>query len=243
MARARSKAYKKAVTQIDKDKRYSLMTAVELAKKVAFAKFDETINVDVSLGVDPRKADQMVRGTVILPHGTGRTVRVVAIVSPEKEDEAREAGADFVGGQDIADRIKKGWLDFESVVATPDMMRFVGALGKILGPRGMMPNPKVGTVSLNIGAAIKEIKAGRVEYKVDKYGLIHLPAGRRSFKDAQLFENLATIIDTLLRVKPAAAKGTYMKNVVVSTTMGPGIKVDTASLRAEIDSAKGTLLT
>jgi large subunit ribosomal protein L1 len=217
--------------------------AIELAKKVAFAKFDETINIDVALGVDPRKADQMIRGTVVLPHGTGRTVRVVAIVSAEKEDEAKAAGADFVGGQDIVDRIKGGWLDFESVVATPDMMRFVGGLGKILGPRGMMPNPKVGTVSLNIGAAVKEIKAGRVEYKVDKYGLIHLPAGKRSFKDAQLFENLATIIDTLLRVKPSAAKGTYMKSVAVSTTMGPGVRVDTTALKSEVESAKGTLLT
>jgi large subunit ribosomal protein L1 len=243
MARERSKAYKKAVTQIDKDRKYSLRMAIELAKKVAFAKFDETINIDVALGVDPRKADQMIRGTVVLPHGTGRTVRVVAIVSAEKEDEAKAAGADFVGGQDIVDRIKGGWLDFESVVATPDMMRFVGGLGKILGPRGMMPNPKVGTVSLNIGAAVKEIKAGRVEYKVDKYGLIHLPAGKRSFKDAQLFENLATIIDTLLRVKPSAAKGTYMKSVAVSTTMGPGVRVDTTALKSEVESAKGTLLT
>lgn len=238
----RSKAYSEAVAKFEKGKFYSLREAAELAKSIAFAKFDETINIDVALGVDPRRADQMIRGTLALPHGSGKAVRVVAIVSPDKEDEAKAAGADFVGGQDIVDEIKGGWLAFDSVVATPDMMRFVGQLGKILGPRGMMPNPKVGTVTPAIANAIKEIKAGRIEYKVDKYGLIHLPAGKRSFKEAQLFENLAAIVDVLIKVKPAAAKGTYMKSVTVSSTMGPGIKVDVSSVKSEIDSVRGALL-
>lgn len=238
----RSKAYSKALAQVEPGKLYSLKEAVELAKRISFAKFDETIRVNVALGVDPKHADQNVRGTVVLPHGTGRVQRVLAIVAADKEEEAKTAGADIVGGEDLVAKIKAGWLDFEVVVTTPDMMRHVGQLGKILGPRGMMPNPKVGTVTPNIAQAVKEIKAGRLEYKVDKYGLIHLPVGKRSFKESQLFENVAVILDALIKAKPSAAKGTYMQGVTVSPTMGPGIKVDPQGVRSEVDSVRGSLL-
>lgn len=234
----RSKAYLNAVGQYDPKAHYTLREAVDIAKKISFAKFDETINVDVALGVDPRKADQMIRGTVALPHGTGKEVRVVAIVNAQREEEAKAAGAEYVGAEDICEKIKGGWLDFDIVITTPDMMRFVGALGKILGPRGMMPNPKVGTVTTQVAEAIKEVKAGRLEYKVDKYGLIHLPAGKRSFKESQLFENVAMIVNTLVKVKPAASKGTYIKSITISPVMGPGIKVDTAVVRTEIDAVR-----
>jgi large subunit ribosomal protein L1 len=242
MIKKRSNAYKKAVEQYDLSQKFSLKDAIEMVKSISFARFDETITVDVALGVDPRHADQMVRGTVTLPQGTGKNVKVLAIVSPEKEEEAEGAGADHIGGEEIVSKIKGGWLDFDVVVTSPDMMRHVGQLGKILGPRGMMPNPKVGTVTPNIGSAVKEIKSGRLEYKVDKYGLIHLPIGKRSFQEAQLFENAATILDTLIRVKPASSKGIYMKSVTLSPVMGPGVKVDPALIRAEIESVKAALL-
>jgi large subunit ribosomal protein L1 len=216
--------------------------AVDKVKAISFAKFDETINIDVALGVDPRHADQMVRGTVVLPHGTGKSVRVLAIVAADKEAEAQEAGAEYVGSEELIEKIQSGWLDFDTVVTTPDMMRHVGKLGKVLGPRGMMPNPKVGTVTSNITHAIKEIKAGRLEYKVDKYGLIHLPIGKRSFKEAQLFENLATVMDALLKAKPASAKGNYIKSVTLSPTMGPSVKIDPVGVKGEIDMVRGTLL-
>jgi len=242
MTRKRSNAYQKAQEQFDPNQKFSLKEAVEKVKAISFARFDETINVDVALGVDPRHADQMVRGTVTLPQGTGKSVKVLAIVSPEKEEEATESGADYVGGEELVTKVKGGWLDFDVVVTSPDMMRHVGQLGKILGPRGMMPNPKVGTVTPNIGFAIKEIKSGRLEYKVDKYGLIHLPIGKRSFQEAQLFENAVTILDTLIRVKPASSKGVYMKSVTLSPAMGPGVKVDPAVIRAEIENVKTALL-
>ncbi|MCO4782407.1 MAG: 50S ribosomal protein L1 [Candidatus Cloacimonetes bacterium] len=232
----RSKGYKHALEQFDTKKNYSLSEATSITKKISFAKFDETLTVDVVLGVDPRHADQMVRGTVALPHGTGKETRVVAIVAPDKEQLAKDAGATFVGGQELVDKIKGGWLDYEVVVTTPDMMRFVGQLGKILGPRGMMPNPKVGTVTPNIEVAIKEIIAGRLEYKVDKYGIVHLPFGKRSFNEKQLFENVAVLVNVLLKAKPASAKGIYVKSVTLSPTMGPGVKVDTTSLKTEVDS-------
>jgi large subunit ribosomal protein L1 len=184
----------------------------------------------------------MVRGTVVLPHGTGKSVRVLAIVAADKEAEAQEAGAEYVGSEELIEKIQSGWLDFDTVVTTPDMMRHVGKLGKVLGPRGMMPNPKVGTVTSNITHAIKEIKAGRLEYKVDKYGLIHLPIGKRSFKEAQLFENLATVMDALLKAKPASAKGNYIKSVTLSPTMGPSVKIDPVGVKGEIDMVRGTLL-
>lgn len=238
----RSKAYREASQKVDAEQRISMREAVDKVKAISFAKFDESINLDISLGVDPRHADQMVRGTVVLPHGTGKSVRVVAIVAADKEAEAQEAGAEYVGSEEIVQKIQSGWLDFDTVVTTPDMMRHVGKLGKVLGPRGMMPNPKVGTVTSNITHAIKEIKAGRLEYKVDKYGLIHLPIGKRSFKEAQLFENFATVMEALMKAKPASAKGNYLKSVSLSPTMGPSVKVDPSCVKGEIDMVRGTLL-
>jgi len=237
----RSKAYRQAVDQYKVMDQYGLNDAVDVLKKISFAKFDETINLDVSLGVDPRHADQMVRGTVVPPHGTGKNIRIAAIVSSEKEEEAKEAGADIIGGEDLVDKIFKGWLDFEVVVTTPDMMRFVGKLGKILGPRGMMPNPKVGTVTQNLSFAIKELKAGRLEYRVDKYGIVHLPVGKRSFKESQLIENIAVVMDALIRAKPASSKGTYLKSVTLSSTMGPAVRVETAALRSEVDTIRSSM--
>ncbi|MBT3783586.1 50S ribosomal protein L1 [bacterium] len=241
MGSKRSKAYRQAVDQYEHKAQHGLNDAVDLVKKASFAKFDETINLDVALGVDPRHADQMVRGTVIPPHGTGKTIRIVAIVSPEKEEEAKEAGADTVGGEDLVNQISKGWLDFEVVVTTPDMMRFVGKLGKILGPRGLMPNPKVGTVTQNLGFAIKELRAGRLEYRVDKYGLVHLPVGKRSFKESQLVENIAVVMEALIKAKPASSKGIYLKSVTLSPTMGPGVRVETSALRTEVDTIRSSM--
>jgi large subunit ribosomal protein L1 len=221
------KKYREAAAQIDKEKFYSVDEAVELAKKVAFAKFDETVELDMNLGVDPRKADQMVRGTVVLPHGLGKSKRVVVIASANKVQEARDGGADEVGGDDIVDRIKGGWLDFDALVATPDMMKSVGQLGKILGPRGLMPNPKTGTVTFEVGRAVREVKAGKVEFRVDKTGVIHAPVGKISFDKDRLSENVKSIIDAVMRAKPATAKGKYVKSAGISSTMGPGIKLDT----------------
>ncbi len=222
------KKYTAAVAQVEQDRLYTIPEAVELSKKVAFAKFDETVEVSMTLGVDPRKADQMVRGTVVLPHGLGRSKRVVVIAStPEKIAEAQEAGADEAGGDEIVTRIKGGWLDFDALIATPDMMRSVGQLGKILGPRGLMPNPKTGTVTPDIARAVRETKAGKVEFRVDKTGVIHAPVGKVSFDPQLLAENAKTLIDAVMRAKPSAAKGKYVKNAVISSTMGPGIKLNT----------------
>lgn len=222
------KKYEAAAAQVNRDQVYSVEEAVDLAKKVAYAKFDETVEIDMHLGVDPRKADQMVRGTVILPHGLGKSKRVVVIASPDKVEEAREAGADEIGADDIVERIKGGWLDFDALIATPDMMRAVGQLGKILGPRGLMPNPKTGTVTVNVGQAVRETKAGKVEFRVDKTGVIHAPVGKVSFDKERLVENARTLIDAVMRAKPSAAKGKYVKNATISSTMGPGIKLNTA---------------
>jgi len=221
------KKYRAAAEQVDRNRDYSVEEAVGLAKKVAFAKFDETVELGMTLGVDPRKADQMVRGTVVLPHGLGKSKRVVVISSPEKVREAREAGADEVGGDDIVERIKGGWLDFDALIATPDMMRSVGGLGKILGPRGLMPNPKTGTVTFDVGRAVRETKAGKIEFRVDKTGVIHAPVGKVSFAPEQLTENTRTLIDAVMRAKPSAAKGKYVKNATISSTMGPGIRLNT----------------
>jgi large subunit ribosomal protein L1 len=221
------KKYRAAVAQVERDRLYSVDEAVELAKKVAYAKFDETVEVDMTLGVDPRKADQMVRGTIVLPHGLGKSKRVVVIASAEKAGEAREAGADEVGGEDIVERIKGGWLDFDALIATPDMMRAVGQLGKILGPRGLMPNPKTGTVTADVARAVRETKAGKVEFRVDKTGVIHAPVGKVSFDKNLLAENAKTLIDAVVRAKPSAAKGKYIKGATLSSTMGPGIKLNT----------------
>jgi large subunit ribosomal protein L1 len=222
------KKYSAAAAQIDRDRVYSVEEAVELAKKIAYAKFDETVEVDMTLGVDPRKADQMVRGTVVLPHGLGKSKRVVVIASADKMNEARDAGADEIGGDDIVERIKGGWLDFDALIATPDMMKSVGQLGKILGPRGLMPNPKTGTVTFEVGRAVRETKAGKVEFRVDKTGVIHAPVGKVSFDKERLVENAKTLIDAVVRAKPSAAKGKYVKNATLSSTMGPGIKLNTA---------------
>jgi large subunit ribosomal protein L1 len=223
------KKFRAAAAQVERDRLYSVDEAVELSKKVAFAKFDETVELAMTLGVDPRKADQMVRGTVVLPHGLGKSKRVVVIAStPDKIQEAKDAGADEAGGEDIVNRIKGGWLDFDALIATPDMMRSVGQLGKILGPRGLMPNPKTGTVTADVARAVSETKAGKVEFRVDKTGVIHAPVGKVSFEKDRLAENAKSLIDAVMRAKPAAAKGKYVKNATLSSTMGPGIKLNTA---------------
>ena len=221
------KKYRAAAEQVDRNKFYSLEEAVELAKKISYAKFDETVEVDMWLGVDPRKADQMVRGTVVLPNGLGRTKRVVVIASAEKLAEAKEAGADEVGGDDIVAKIKGGWLDFDALIATPDMMRAVGQLGKILGPRGLMPNPKTGTVTNDVGRAVTETKAGKIEFRVDKTGVVHAPVGKVSFDQQKLVENAKALIDAIIRSKPQTSKGKYVKNATMSSTMGPGIRLNT----------------
>ena len=221
----RSKKYQEAEKLLERGKLYTVDEAVDLVKKTASAKFDETIELHVRLGVDPKYADQQVRGAVVLPNGTGKSKRVLAFAKGEKAQEATAAGADFVGAEDLADKIKGGWLDFDVAVATPDMMGVVGRLGKILGPRGLMPNPKLGTVTPDITKAIGEQKAGKVEYRTDKAGNIHCPIGKKSFDDAKLKENYQTLIDTLIKAKPAAAKGQYMKAITLSSTMGPGVPV------------------
>jgi large subunit ribosomal protein L1 len=221
------KKYLTARTLVDRMKRYDLAEALSLVKKIHPAKFDETVEVVVRLGVDPRHADQMVRGSVVMPNGIGKVARVVVFAKGEKEREALDAGADFVGAEDMVAKIQQeGWLDFDRAVATPDMMSLVGRLGKILGPRGLMPNPKSGTVTFEVGRVVREIKAGKVEFRVDKAGIIHAPVGRVSFSDEALVENARAIIDALIRLKPASSKGQYIKGIAVSSTMGPGIKVD-----------------
>ena len=219
------KKYKEALKLIEEGKLYAAKEAVEIVKKTATAKFDETIELHVRLGVDPKYADQQVRGAVVLPHGTGKTKRVLVFAKGEKVKEAEDAGADFVGSDEMVTKIQGGWLEFDVAVATPDMMGTVGRLGKVLGPRGLMPNPKLGTVTMDLAKAISEIKAGKVEYRTDKAGNVHCPIGKASFDEAKLLENYQTLIDTLNRAKPAAAKGQYMKSITVSSTMGPGVPV------------------
>ena len=222
------KKFTDAAKKIERNTLYEPNEAFTLLKEVAPAKFDETIEVAVRLGVDPRHADQQVRGAVVLPHGTGKTRTVLVFAKGDKAKEASDAGADFVGAEDMVEKIQKeGWLAFDVAIATPDMMGTVGKLGRILGPRGLMPNPKTGTVTFDVDRAVKEVKAGKIEYRVDKAGNIHAPIGRVSFDNEKLLENLRTLIDTLVRAKPAAAKGQYMKNITISSTMGPGIKITT----------------
>jgi large subunit ribosomal protein L1 len=220
------KKYRNAVKRVEEGKLYPLADAVKIATESAYAKFDETVEIALRLGVDPKHADQMVRGTVVLPHGLGRTARVLVFAQGEKIKEAEEAGADVVGGDELAKKIEGGWLEFEAVVSTPDMMRVVGRLGKVLGPRGLMPNPKTGTVTTDVRKAVQEIKAGKVEFRVDKTGIIHAPFGKRSFGAEKLLENAQALVAAVVKAKPAAAKGKYMKSVTVSSTMGPGIRVD-----------------
>lgn len=227
------KKFKTALAQVESGKLYALADAVTLAQKIHPAKFDETVEVTMVLGVDPRKADQLVRGTLVLPHGLGKSKRVAVIAgSPEKQREAQDAGADEVGGDDLVDKIKGGYLGFDALIATPDMMRSVGALGKILGPRGLMPNPKTGTVTPDVTNAVKETKAGKVEYRVDKTGVIHVPVGKVSFSSEKITANAKALIDAVIKAKPATAKGKYVKKVNVATTMGPGILVDPLSVGA-----------
>ncbi len=223
------KRFKKANLEVG-EKAYRLEEAVPLVKKLATAKFDETVDVAMRLGVDPKHADQMVRGTVVLPHGLGRNKRVCVIAGADKQKEAEEAGADRVGGDELVASIQEGWLDFDALIATPDMMKSVGKLGKILGPKGLMPNPKTGTVTFEVARAIREVKAGKVEFRVDKTSIIHTPIGKASFTQEKLYENARTLIDAVLKAKPAAAKGKYVRSIFLSSTMGPGVRVDAASL-------------
>ncbi|MBI3128291.1 MAG: 50S ribosomal protein L1 [Candidatus Tectomicrobia bacterium] len=229
-----SKRFREAGKKVDREKFYPLDEAVTLVKELAKAKFDETVEIAAKLGVDPRHADQMVRGSVALPHGLGKSERVVAFAKGEKVREAKEAGADFVGAEDLVEKIQGGWLDFERVVATPDVMGLVGRLGRVLGPRGLMPNPKSGTVSFDIGRVVKEIKAGKVEYRTEKAGIIHAPVGKASFPPQALAENIQAVVDALVRAKPSTSKGVYFKSLTVSSTMGPGVKVDHQSLLASL---------
>jgi large subunit ribosomal protein L1 len=223
------KKFTSAAAQVQ-DRPYTLEEAIPLIQKVKFANFDETVEMAMRLGVDPKHADQMVRGTVVLPHGLGRSKRVLAIAGGDKQKEATDAGADFVGGDEVVERILGGWMDFDAVVATPDMMRAVGRLGKVLGPRGLMPNPKTGTVTPNVAQAVKEIKAGKVEFRVDKTGIVHAPVGKVSFPAQNLIDNAHALVDSVVKAKPSAAKGRYLKSVTVSSTMGPGVMVDTAHI-------------
>jgi large subunit ribosomal protein L1 len=215
-----------AVADIDTSKSYDLREAISLAKKAASAKFDETVEIALKLGVDPKQADQMVRGTVSLPHGTGKDVRVVVFAKGEKETEAKEAGADHVGSDDLIEKVKGGWLEFDSAIATPDMMGSVGKLGRILGPRGLMPSPKSGTVTFDVAKAVKEIKAGKIEFRIDKNANIHAPVAKVSFSEDQIFENAVAVLEAIVKAKPSAARGQYLKVAALSSTMGPGIRLD-----------------
>ena len=214
------------------ERAYTLEEAIPLVQKVKFAKFDETVELAFRLGVDPKHADQMVRGTVVLPHGLGKTKRVLAIAAGEKQKEAQEAGADVVGGEEIVEKIQGGWMDFEAVVATPDMMKAVGRLGKILGPRGLMPNPKTGTVTFEIARAVKEIKAGKVEFRVDKTGIVHVPVGKTSFPSPSLLANAQALVDSIVKAKPAASKGRYLRSITLCSTMGPAVRIDPGAVEA-----------
>lgn len=227
----RSKRYREALSLYDRQKLYHPREAVEIIKKMPGSRFDETVEVAFRLGVDPRKADQMVRGTVNLPHGTGKDVRILVIAQGDKAREAEAAGADIVGGPELLERVKEGWFEFDAMVATPDMMSQVGKLGKILGPRGLMPNPKAGTVTFEVEKAVKDIKAGKVEYRVDRQGNLHLVLGKKSFDDRKLLENYAAVMEEVIRAKPAAAKGRYLKSITFSTSMSPGVKVDPSVVR------------
>src|SRR5438067_9222835 len=233
MARKPGKQYQAAQKQVEA-KEYLLEEAIPLLKKIKYAKFDETVEVHMRLGVDPKHADQMVRGTVLMPNGLGKSKKVLVIASGDKQREASEAGADFVGGDDMVNKIQsESWTDYDSMIATPDMMRSVGKLGKILGPRGLMPNPKTGTVTMDVAKAVKEVKAGKVEFRVDKTGIIHAPVGKTSFETEKLVENASTLIQAVLKAKPAASKGKYVKNATLCSTMGPGITIDVVALDAK----------
>ncbi len=229
-----AKKHKEARSKVDRTKNYQLVDALAVIKEASFAKFDETVDVAVRLGVDPRHADQMVRGAVVLPNGLGKTIRVLVFAKGEKEKEAREAGADYVGAEDLVAKIQEGWFEFDTAIATPDMMGVVGKIGKLLGPRGLMPNPKVGTVTFELERAIKESKAGKVEFRVEKAGIVHAPVGKVSFEAGKLKENILALIDALMKAKPTAAKGNYLKKISLSSTMGPGINLDLTDVTAQL---------
>ncbi|MCL0043579.1 50S ribosomal protein L1 [Peptococcaceae bacterium] len=231
----RGKKYQEALKQVGIDKLYEPMEAIKLVKQVAPANFDETVEAAIRLNVDTRHADQQVRGAVVLPHGTGKTKKVLVFAKGEKAKEAEEAGADYVGDEDLVQKIQNGWMDFDVAIATPDMMPLVGRLGRILGPRGLMPNPKVGTVTMDIERAVKESKSGKISYRTDKAGIIHAPIGKVSFDEEKLYENFSVLIDVLIKAKPESVKGTYFKSVILSSTMGPGIKVNTQKLMSRED--------
>ena len=226
-----AKKYAEAIKKVDREKRYDMDEALDLLPQMTFAKFDETVELALRLGVDPRHADQMVRGSVALPNGLGKKVRVLVFAKGQKEKEAEEAGAEFFGAEELIEKIQKGWLDFDKAIATPDMMGMVSKLGKILGPRGLMPNPKVGTVTFDIAKTVKEMKAGRVEFRVDKAGNLHIPVGKISFGKEKLLENVNSLLDAIVRLKPPSSKGTYVKGIAICTTMSPGIKIDPAYVR------------
>jgi large subunit ribosomal protein L1 len=226
MATVVSKRYDAAAALVDPQKQYTIEEALDVVKQTPAAKFDETVDLAIRLGVDPKHADQMVRGAVVMPNGIGKSVRVAVFAKGEKEREAKEAGADVVGAEDLVERIQGGWMEFDTAVATPDLMGQVGRLGKVLGPRGLMPNPKLGTVTFDVARAVREAKAGKVEFRVDKAGNVHVPIGKRSFTAAQLQENALAILEAIMRAKPAAAKGQYLRSLTVSSTMGPGVRVD-----------------
>jgi len=224
------KKRKLALTKFDKEASYNLTQAIQVVKDITYTKFDASVDIDVRLGVDPRKANQMVRGSVTLPHGTGKVVRVLVLCTPDKEDEAKSAGADYVGLDEYIDKIKKGWTDVDVIVTTPNVMPKVGALGKILGPRGLMPNPKTGTVTMEVGKAVRDVKAGKIDFKVDKYGIIHTSIGKASFNVQQLEDNAKEVLSTIVKLKPSAAKGTYIKSIFMSSTMSPGVRIDSKSV-------------
>ncbi len=229
------KRYKEAIAKVDRERLYSPREAVKLVKEFPPSKFDETVELSIRLGVDPRKADQMVRGAVTLPKGTGKTMRVAVFAKGEKAKQAEEAGADVVGDDDLAERISGGWLEFDAIVASPDMMPAVGKLGRVLGPRGLMPNPKSGTVTDDVARAVGDIKGGRIEYRTDKHGNLHMIVGKKSFDEADIIENYAAIIDEVIRAKPAASKGRYLKAIAISTTMGPGVRIDPQKSKDLVD--------
>ncbi len=225
-----TKKQKEALAKFDKTQIYSLSDSIDIVKKTSYTKFDASFDIDVRLGVDPRKADQMVRGIVTLPHGTGKTKRVLVLCTPEKEDEAKEAGADFYGLDEYVKKIKDGWTDIDVVITMPSVMSKVGALGRILGPRGLMPNPKTGTVTMDIANAVKEVKAGKIDFKVDKFGIIHAAVGKVSFDKEKLFDNALELLQTIIKLKPSSAKGTYVKSIYASSTMGPGVQIEPKSV-------------
>ena len=227
----RGKKYKEVKKPVDSEKRYAISEGVKMALDASYAKFDETFDMAVKLGVDPRHADQMVRGTVVLPNGTGKDVKILVFAKGEKEKEAQDAGADYIGNDELIEKIKSGWFDFDKTVATPDMMGSVGKIGKLLGPRGLMPNAKLGTVTFDIAKAVSELKAGKIDFRVEKAGIVHVPMGKVSFGVEKLLQNITAFLETIMRLKPSASKGTYVKSIAVSTTMGPGIKIDVSSIK------------